>query len=183
MEKLEKSFYDMLVVGRSREEVSNVLACNEVIAEFGLALTEKEAGMLVEARNESLVKYHRIEFGKSILDKLVVAFCDSQYIEGDDYAETLIRLQDMFYQFKNEAEDELTDEELITFMREQFEEICFGDIDYLAETCLPRFAKAIRAGYRGFQESGGKGEYSALSEEARWDKNLYLQTVKELFWG
>ena len=67
-------------------------------------------------------------------------------------------------------------------MREQFEEICMGDTEYLESTCLPRFAAAIRAGYRGYQESGGNGEYENLSQEARWDKDLYMDVVKELFW-
>ena len=92
------------------------------------------------------------------------------------------RLQDIFYCFKNEAEDQLTDDELLSFMREQFEEICMGDTEYLESTCLPRFAAAIRAGYRGYQKSGGNGEYENLSQEARWDKDLYMDVVKELFW-
>lgn len=51
------------------------------------------------------------------------------------------KLQDIFYCFKNEAEDQLTDDELLSFMREQFEEICMGDTEYLESTCLPRLQR------------------------------------------
>lgn len=76
----------------------------------------------------------------------------------------------------------MTDDELLTFMRQQFESVCFGDLDYLEDTCLERFAKAVRGGYQGFTESGGLDEYEALSEEKRWDDELYQSVLRELFW-
>lgn len=159
-----------------------LMACNEKTETFGLSLTEQEAQELVVCRNESLKKYRRVEFGKGILDKLIFTFCDSQYMTQENYKETMEKLLDIFYCFKNEAGDQLTDDELLSFMREQFEEICMGDAEYLESTCLPRFAAAIRAGYKGYQESGANGEYENLSQEARWDKDLYMDVVKELFW-
>lgn len=174
--------YTILARTNRTEELEAVMDCNETSAEFGLTLTQEEAGMLVEARSASLIQHHRIEFGKGILNKLIYAFCDSQYIDSSDYADILAELQDIFYLFKNEAADELTDDELISFMRDQFEQVCFGDIDYLADTCLERFSRAVRAGYRGFVKTGGRGEYEKLSEEARWDKALYMQVLTELCW-
>ncbi|MGN0400123.1 MAG: DUF6323 family protein [Blautia sp.] len=38
--------------------------------------------------------------------------------------------------YKNEMEDEITDEELLNFMREQFDEICRGDLEYLEVSML-----------------------------------------------
>lgn len=46
-------------------------------------------------------------------------------------------------------QDEITDDELLHLMKEQFENLCFGDLDYLESTCLANFAEAIRAGYSG----------------------------------
>ena len=79
-------------------------------------------------------------------------------------------------------EDEITDDELLHLMKEQFELICFGDLDYLEGTCLANFAQAIRAGYDGYKNSDGYGEYSKFDEVERWDYELYLETLKEL-WG
>lgn len=76
----------------------------------------------------------------------------------------------------------MTDDELITFMKEQFESICSGDLDYLEGTCLDIFAQAIRAGYRGYEGSGGRGEYAQFDEVKRWDRELYLEALRELCW-
>ena len=76
----------------------------------------------------------------------------------------------------------MTDDEVLTFMREQFETVCAGDLDYLEETCLEVFTAAVRAGYRGYTASGGNGEYEQFDEVPRWDKELYLQALRELCW-
>ena len=85
--------------------------------------------------------------------------------------------------YKNEMDDELTDDELLHLMKEQFEEICFGDLDYLEGTCLNLFSQAVRAGYQGYQRSEGHGEYAKFDEVQRWDYDLYYKALKELFWG
>ncbi len=84
--------------------------------------------------------------------------------------------------YKNEMQDEITDEELLNFMKEQFETVCYGDLDYLEGTCLDIFAQAIRAGYRGYQQTQGRGEFEKFDIVPRWDRGLYLETLKELCW-
>lgn len=39
----------------------------------------------------------------------------------------------------------ITDDELVHFMKEQFEEVCDGDLDYPEGACLDIFARVIRA--------------------------------------
>ncbi|MBE5967234.1 MAG: hypothetical protein E7255_09760 [Lachnospiraceae bacterium] len=179
---MEDNMFELLQLKKQEKEIAALVSCNKETEQFGLVLSNEEAKDLVISRNESLKKYQRIEFGESILDKLIYYFCDSQYITQDIYAETLMELQDIFYLYKNESGDLLTDDELLTFMKEQFESVCTGDTDYLADTCLERFAQAIRAGYTGYMESGGHNEYEKFDEEQRWDKDLYLQVLAELCW-
>lgn len=179
---MEEGLFYLLQNKKKQEEVTSLILCNDKTQQYGLSLSEAEAGELVVCRNDSLKKYQRVEFGAGILDKLIYTFCDSQYINQDNYLDTLEQLQDIFYEFKNLSMDKLTDDELLDFMREQFEGVCFGDLEYLEDTCLDRFATAIRAGYTGYQQSGGSGKYSRLSEEQRWDKSVYMEVVKELFW-
>ncbi len=66
-------------------------------------------------------------------------------------------------------------------MREQFENVCCGDFGYLEGTCLDIFAQAIRAGYSGYRESGGKGEFEKFDIVRRWDRELYLEALMDLF--
>jgi hypothetical protein len=166
-----------------QNELAQLLTCNEKTEQFGLTLSTDQANELTISRDNSLKKYERVEFGKGILEALIFEFCDSQYINQEEYLTTLIELQDIFYAFKNASEDKLTDDELLVFMREQFESVCFGDLEYLSETCLPIFTEAIRAGYTGYQKTGGQHEYAQFDLVKRWDKDTYLQVVKELFWG
>ncbi len=180
---MKNNFFELIQLQKLENELSTITSYNEKTSKYGLSLTNEEAHELVICRNESLKKYQRVEFGTGILDKIIYAFCDSQYISQQNYLETLEKLQDIFYEFKNESLDKITDDELLTFMKEQYETVCFGDLEYLESTCLARFSKAIRGGYDGFKESAGHNEYENLSEEERWDSELYMDIVKELFWS
>lgn len=176
---MQDKIYEMIVAAGQKKELERVLACNGKTERLGLALTQEEAEMLVKCRMETLKNVRRVEFGEGILPLLIYAFCDSQYIGRDNYAEILAELQEIFYLYKNEAEDNLTDDELIEVMSELYEGICFGSAEYLQETCLERFARAIRAGYRGYEKNGVCGEYEKFSEEERWDRELYLKALYE----
>lgn len=160
--------------------LAQVQETNQRTERFGLTLSEEDAELLLQEKSEILKKERRVELGESILPRLIYAFCDSSFLSQDNYLETLIRLQEIFFLYKNEMQDEVTDEELLNFMREQFEEACYGDLDYLEGTCLAIFAQAIRAGYRGYQETGGRGEYERLDIAPRWDYELYHQALSEM---
>ena len=179
---MEDDIFDLVQMNKQELEITSLLSCNEKTEQFGLVLTKEDAKELVAGRNDSLKSYKRVEFGAGILEKLIFYFCDSQYINQENYTKTLTELQDIFYQYKNESDDKLTDEELLTFMKEQFESICTGDTEYLADTCLDRFAQAVRAGYTGYVGTDGHNQYGDFDEEQRWDKDLYLEVLTELCW-
>ena len=128
-------------------------------------------------RKKTLKKEGRVEFGQGVLPKIIQVFCDSCYITQDNYTDTLVRLQEIFFLYKNEMLDEITDDELLEFMKEQFENVCFGDLDYLESTCLNIFAQAIRAGYSGFTETQGRNEWAQFDIVERWSRELYLQAL------
>lgn len=162
--------------------LKQVQETNQYTEKFGLVLSEKDTELLLAEKNNTLKAERRVEFGQSILPKIIYEFCDSSFLSQNNYVETLIRLQEIFYLYKNEMQDEITDDELIHFMREQFETVCFGDLNYLAETCLDIFAQAVRAGYRGYQKTQGYGEFEEFDIAQRWDKELYLEVLRELCW-
>ena len=81
--------------------------CNAFSSKFGLVLSETEITDLVNSRAEALRASGRIEFGGGILPKLIKAFCDSPYIEQENYADTPAELQETFYYFKTESMDRL----------------------------------------------------------------------------
>ena len=176
---MEKDWMQLL---QRQNQLAKVLETNQRAERYGLTLSEEEAGLILEERGRALKEQKRVEFGEGILPKIIDEFCDSAYLDQEHYVETLIRLQDIFYLYKNEMMDEITDDELLHFMKEQYEEICFGDLEYLESTCLSNFAQAIRAGYSGFRASDGRNEYGQFDEVTRWDHELYMEALRELCW-
>lgn len=163
-------------------QLAAVMETNQYTEQFGLVLSEKDAQLILENRKAALRTQQRIEFGEGIVPKIIREFCDSPYIGQNTYAETIMRLQEIFYQYKNEMNDEITDDELLHLMREQYDELCFGDLEYLESTCLAAFAQAVRAGYRGYACTDGYGEYDRFDLQERWSYEVYLETLKELCW-
>ena len=159
-----------------------VLETNKTTEKYGLSLTREEAGIILKEQERILKEQRRIDLNDGAAEKIILEFCDSDFINQENYAETVIRLEEIFYLYKNEMQDELTDDELLHLMREQFDELCFGDLDYLEGTCLEKFAEAVRAGYRGFRGTDGRREAGRFDDTARWDYELYLETLRELLW-
>lgn len=181
--QLSQSLAAFLVTKQSegqRQELTRLLHVNVRMEQFGLSLTEQDAQALIISRNESLRQSRRIELGQSVLEKLLYEFCDSQYLNNDNLVESIEALQDVFYLFKNETQDLMSDEELLHFMKEQFETVCAGDIGHLADTCLERMARAVRGGSRSHEQNDGKGLYEEVDEEQRWDEELYHYALHEL---
>ena len=146
---------------QNRMQLQKVISCNQYSEKFGVRLTEEEAKVLLLARKDSLKEQERIEFGDGILPKIIFAFCDSPFIYQENYVTTLEALQDIFYLYKNESLDELTDDELLEYMKEHFDGECQGSLEYLEDTSLERFARTIRS-----RSHSSIGRYSlTLGEE------------------
>lgn len=167
---------------QQQNQLAKVMKTNQETERFGLVLTEQDARLILEEHQNALQEQRRVEFADSIVPKIIYEFCDSGYMDQNHYADTIIRLQEIFYLYKNEMQDEITDDELLHLMKEQFENLCFGDLDYLESTCLAEFSQAVRAGYGGYRDSDGYGEYSKFDDRERWDYELYLEALKELCW-
>lgn len=185
-----ENFFEMMLIQKQKQELTRVLECNQKTEQYGLELSEEDANNLMLSRKSSLNDNQRVEFREGVLPKIIDLFCDSQYVNQDNYAEILTELQEIFYQYKNETQDELTDDELLAFMRRQYEEICFGDMDYLRSTCLERLARATRADCHRQMQSRLRDEYSLrdteneynkLSEETRWDYEVYKMRLEDLY--
>lgn len=141
---------DWLQLMSEENQLRKVLQTNQYTKVFGLTLSEEDAQLLVQERGTNLREQQRVEFGEGILARLAVGFCDSPNIWQENYVEMLGRLQEIFYLYKNESMDELTDDELIAYMREKFDGVCHGDPDYLEDTVLEDFARSIRARTRKY---------------------------------
>lgn len=132
-----------------KQAASEVLSCNNYTKQFGLVLTHTQALDLIETRSASLKASGRIEFGGGVTNKIIKAFCDSPYVSMQNYAYILHELTEMFYYYKNESMDLVTDDELITFMKTAFDGACQGSLELLSGRELQQFAKQLRFGSSG----------------------------------
>ncbi len=130
-----------------RQAINEIIKCNDFTAEYGLVLTLVQAAELVETHFESLLANGRIELGGGVTEKIIKGFCDSPYVTRYNYTETLHELIKLFYFYKNETLDLLSDDELIKFMKDSYNNTCCGSIELLAERELNKMANNLRYGY------------------------------------
>ncbi len=129
-----------------KQAVSDVLLCNKITADYSLVLSEEQALELVETRSYSLKNVGRIEFGGGIIEKVILTFANSPYISHYRYAEIVTELVEIFYYFKNETLDLMSDDDLIGYMKKYFDGVCQGSLNQLKDRELERMAKNVRLG-------------------------------------
>lgn len=106
-----------------------LLALNRESEEYGLALTKEDTRGIIESRAHALKQYDRIDMGVSVAEKIIRKFCKSQYINQDDYGDTISEIQDIFYCLKNETEDAVPDDKLVDILWRFYEKVCRGSIE------------------------------------------------------
>lgn len=128
-----------------RQTADTILACNEEIGKYGLILTEQQALALAQTRTSALKENKRIELNGGIVDRLILAFCNSPYIGNDTYEDILHELISLFYDLKNSTWDTISDDDIITFMKNAFNNRCHGSLELLSGEAL-RLSEHIHCG-------------------------------------
>ena len=127
------------------QQAEAVLARNEESAAYGLYLSPAQAEALILSQQQSLKNAGRIEFDCGILPDLISAFCSSPYLPQEEYESTLQGLTSLFYHFKTETADRLSDQALLSYMREAFNGPCHGSLELLASSALPALARRLQS--------------------------------------
>ncbi|WP_434293448.1 DUF6323 family protein [Clostridium botulinum] len=146
-----KNSIDLFQSNSLKKQVFNdIIQCNEVTREYGLKLSEKDVKEIIDTRNIALQKSGRIEFNGQIINKIITSFCDSPYISQYNYSETINELVEIFYNYKNETLDYISDDELIEIMKENFDNYCQGSLEILEGKVLYKIAENIRNGLKDY---------------------------------
>ncbi len=168
---MSEQFMFLPVALLNQHMLAEIRKCNDYTERFGLQLTEADIHELLENRKEALEKSGRIEFGGGVIQKIIIEFADSPFIDQDNFTETLMRLQECFYYFKNEALEELSDDELIGIMKKYYDDECQGSIEYLSTSILENYCRDIRYGTKEYKDySGYEDNYV---EYLDWDREEY----------
>lgn len=142
---MENSYLE-IINNKRQIEAANIKKCNEFTNKYGLILSDTQIESLMEKRIDILKNTGRIEFRTGIIDKIIKEFCDSPYINQENYVLTLYDLLDIFYEYKNETMDLVTDDELIKFMKKAFNGVCKGDTEYLSGTVMYKMKHRVLNG-------------------------------------
>ena len=141
-----EEYYLEKVDKRRKLEIVSIKKCNDYTNRYGLTLSDTQINDILQRRKEALIKTERLELRKGIIDKLIKEFCDSPYIDQENYVSTLNELIDIFYEYKNETMDLITDDELIKFMKKSFDGIAGGDLEYLSGTVMYKMRENLLSG-------------------------------------
>ena len=142
---MEDSYLE-IVNKRKQTEIANIKKCNEYTSKYGLILSDNQIENILERRKETLKETGRVELREGIIDKLIKEFCDSPYMNQENFANNLYELIEIFYEYKNETMDLITDDELIKFMKNSFDGIAQGDLEYLYGTVMYKMRENLLKG-------------------------------------
>ena len=109
-------------------------------------MSPQDIQALVVGRVDALHETERIEFGGGVAKDLVLAFSSSVYVSQSAFVQTVLELQDLFYLFKNESEEQIPDDDLIQTMRSLYDDVAQGDMERLSEALFDGLGRHVREG-------------------------------------
>lgn len=118
------------------QEKNEIMACQKRISQCNLTLTKQDIEGLIITRKQVLRDVGRVEFHSTIIEQIIEEFCDSLFINPYNYVDSLYRIIEIFYYYKDATEDYLTDEEIIHYLKLAFDGVCQGSFDELSERQL-----------------------------------------------
>lgn len=121
---------------------NEILKINSESEQYGLSLSQEDVEEIIKSRNHTLRSYGRIDLNINATKQLIENLYTSQYTDKDDYVELINDLQEIFYYFKNETLDEISDIEIIELIDEFYNE-CSGRIDNVQDKA-EKFAHEYR---------------------------------------
>lgn len=122
-------------------EKNKLIECNTFLNEYGLSLSSEDISSIIERRSLALKNNKRIELDGGIIDKVIREFFDSPYISNDNFVETINEIIELFYYYKNETNDLISDDDLLKLMRKHYDDFAKGDLDYLSRNFLEEIKK------------------------------------------
>ena len=121
---------------------NNLNELKKINKTYNLNLTNTQIKDLIENKNKTLKEMGLIEVGETILKKIMLTFIDSPYFEKEEYVETIEELTNIFYTYRNEIK-QLTDEEIINYLKENYNETYNGSLELLETLGLEKLKNEL----------------------------------------
>jgi hypothetical protein len=114
-------------------QTNDLLILNRESKKYNLYLTRSDAKDFIENRTRILNDFGEIDLENNLLKTIVLTFCDSPFIQQENYAIIINELLETFYFIKSENEDNIGDDELLFMMKSLFNGRCGGSVEYLKD--------------------------------------------------
>lgn len=108
--------FNIININNKKQELDNILRCNNITNKNNLNLTYNEALKLIENKNKLLKDLGKIEINISTTQNIIYKFYDSMYIDKENYFEMISSLVEIFYFYQLELSSFLSDEEILNYM-------------------------------------------------------------------
>lgn len=140
------------IVNSNQDElIMEVMDAQEWLKGYDLILTRENIVRLFEVRKNSLKDFGLIEVDGNTILKIIYGFSDSDYIDKNEYVNILLELIRIFYYYQNEFRGMLSDDEIIRYMRWEFDHECNGVIELLESVSLDKIKRMLDSGeYNGY---------------------------------
>lgn len=125
--------FNIIKINNKKQELDNILGCNNITNKNNLNLTYNEALKLIENKNKLLKNLGKIEINISTTQNIIYKFYDSMYIDKENYFETINSLLEIFYFYQLELSSLLCDEEILNYMYWEFNNDCNGSLSLLKD--------------------------------------------------
>ena len=142
---LAKSVFSLTAVN-DKKLVLDLVEASVFAETHGLFITAQIAEDIAASRREALKNNGRVELRSDAIIRLTRAFSGSCYIEQSQFAHIIGEIIDLFYYIKNETENIVSDDDLISEMLETFDETCHGDIENMQSKGLEKILRRVKFG-------------------------------------
>ncbi len=122
---------NMLVSAQNQYIAQKLVALNGITSEHGITLSQADCKGIAQFRSEALAENERIEIGVGAVKRIIEEFCDSGYVNQQNFRSVVEALLECFYTIKTETNDTVSDDEVMEFLKYLFETEAGGDIEKL----------------------------------------------------
>lgn len=133
---------NMLNLKKNIEE-KEILELNEITKDKGLYLSEKDVEDLIVNKAIILKENGRVEVRGTTIKNIIESFYDSSFIDKDNYLESIEELTNIFYKYQQEFYGVLSDEEILIYLKEEFDNIVMGSFTLLESDSLEKLKENV----------------------------------------
>lgn len=145
-----------------KQKLDSLMEIGEVTQQYNITLTREKAKYILDSSKSALKDMARIEFGEPAAEKITRKFCTSPYASNYNFEKVVGTVLELFFYAKNEIESYMSDEELIDYIYNAFNNVYHGSLTALPD-CIERLVR--QCNFMEFSTNNTKEETETKEKE------------------